>query len=162
MGFLSAWDATERVDVSDLVGDLPGTWWIDVKRCLSHGEADAVMRQLMGSTMHLGDPTAKGAVPVQTSLTVDAVVDHQAILVAKSIVAWNLTDQNDLPLPTAPFEELERSLALLPSPVYDRVAKVVVEANTETAGDSSTFSAEGGGSDTVGIDYRPDSREILV
>lgn len=162
MGFLSAWDSTQRIDVSDLVGAPEGTWWIDVKKCLTHGEADEVMRKLMSSTMTLGDPTAKGSLPVKTSLSVDAVVDNQAMLVAKSIVAWNLTDDFDDLLPFEPFSELERSLALLPSPVYDRVAGVVVAANTEKNEETGSFPDAGGRSDSNGIDYTPNDREVLV
>jgi len=162
MGFLSAWDSTQRIDVSDLVDAPEGTWWVDVKKCLTHGEADEVMRKLMSSTMTLGDPNSKGALPVTTSLSVDAVVDNQAMLVAKSIVAWNLTDDFDDLLPTSPFEALETSLAALPSPVYDRVAGVVVAANTEKTEETGSFPDERGGSDEVRLDYTPDDREVLV
>ncbi len=162
MGFLSAWDSTERIDVSDLVGAEPMTWWVDIKKCLTHGEADEVMRDLMASTMKFGDPTNRGTVPVSASLSVDAVVDHQGILVAKSIVGWNLTDEYDVVLPFAPFEALKRSLSMLPAPVYDRVAEVVVAANTETKDDTAPFSPASSGSDPIGLDYTPDDREVLV
>ncbi len=162
MGFLSAWDSTQRIDVSDLVNAPLGTWWIDVKKCLTHGESDEVMRHLMSATMQLGDPTSRGAVPVKTSLSVDAVVDHQGLLVAKSIVRWNLTDEDGGLLPFEPFEALESSLALLPSPVYDRVAEVVVEANTEKKEDSAPFSLERSGGSAFGLDYAPDDSEVLV
>jgi len=162
MGFLSAWDATQRVDVSDLVDSPEGTWWIDVKKCLTHGEADEVMRKLMASTMTLGDPTSKGSLPVKTSLSVDAVVDNQAMLVAKSIVGWNLTDDFDDILPIEPFSALENSLALLPSPVYDRVAGVVVAANTEKSEETASFSSDGGRSDSDGQHYTPNDLEVLV
>ncbi len=162
MGFLSAWDSTERIDVSDLVHEPFGTWWIDVKKCLTHGESDNVMRHLMSSTMQLGDPTNRGAVPVKTSLSVDAVVDHQELLVAKSIDGWNLPDENGEILPITPFEALENSLALLPSPVYARVAEVVVAANTEKSEDTAPFSSKGSGGGSIGLDYAPDDSEVLV
>lgn len=162
MGFLSAWDSTEKIDVSDLVGAEPMTWWVEVKKCLTHGEADAVMRELMASTMKFGDATSRGGIPVSTSLSVDAVVDHQAIIVAKSIVSWNLTDDFDVVLPIHPYEALIQSLEMLPAPVYDRVAEVVVAANTENKNDAAPFLVESGGSDSIGIDYTPNDREILV
>ena len=169
MGFLSAWDATERIDVSDLAGDLPGTWWVDVKKCLSHGEADEVMRQLMESTMTLGDPTSKGSLPVKTSLSVDAVVDNQAMLVTRSIEKWNLTDKDGNLLPFEvdeelenPYEPLEKSLKVLPSSVYDRVAGVVVAANTEKSEETGSFPDERRGGDSDGLDYSPNDLEVLV
>ncbi len=169
MGFLSAWDQTERIDVSDLAGDLPETWWIDVKKCLTHSEADAVMRELMNSTIKIGDPTQKGSAPVKTSITTDAVADQQSSIVLRSIVGWNLTDDADEILPFEvdeslddPYAPLKRSLALLPSPVYDRVAKVVVAANTETSAESGSFRADSSRSDEAGNDYAPDDSEVLV
>ncbi len=162
MGFLSAWDSTEKIDVSDLVGAEPMTWWVEVKKCLTHGEADQVMRDLMASTMKFGDATSRGGIPVSTSLSVDAVVDHQAILVAKSIVAWNLTDELDDVLPVQPYSALTKSLAMLPAPVYDRVAEVVVAANTEKKDDASPFPVESGGGDSIRLDYTPNDREVLV
>lgn len=162
MGFLSAWEQTERVDVSDLAGDLEGTWWIDVKKCLTHAEADAVQRRLMAATVKMGNPSSKGDVPVMTSLSVDAVADHQAYLVARSIVGWNLTDANGDILPFAPFESLEHSLSLLPSPVYDRVAGVVVAANTETPREAGQFPVSGERSDSSRVDESSDDSEVLV
>lgn len=162
MGFLSAWEDNERIDVSDLVGDEPGTWWVDVKKCLTHGEADAVMRQLMAATVKMGAPSDQGKVPVTTSLSVDAVVDHQGYLVAKSIVGWNLTDAYGDLLPVTPFEALEHSLAILPSPVYDRVAKAVVAANTEDKGETAQFPSDGGSGDPIGQDLTPDGLEVLL
>jgi hypothetical protein len=112
--------------------------------------------------MTLGDPSAHGSVPVRTSLSVNAVVDHQEMLVAKSIVRWNLTDDNGDPLPTSPLDALEQSLDLLPSPVYDRVAGVVVAANTENDKESASFSDESSGGVPFGLDYTPDDSEVLV
>jgi hypothetical protein len=160
MGFLSAWDATERIDVSDLAGELPGTWWIDVKKCLSHDEADRIMRGVVRDSMDFRNTSDDGKPTVKMSG--DVVMNQQARIVATSIAGWNLTDDQDNPLPTTPFEALEHSLSLLPSPVYDRVAKVVVAANTETKEETASFPTPSNGGDASGEDYRPNDREILV
>ena len=160
MGFLSAWDSTERVDVSDLADDLPGTWWIDVKKCLTHDEADRIMRNVVHESMDFKSADNEGRPKVRMSG--DVVMNQQARIVATSIAGWNLTDDQDNPLPTTPFEALEHSLSLLPSSVYDRVAKVVIAANTETKEETALFSANGDGGDESGENYRPNDREILV
>ena len=171
MGFLSAWDDNERIDVSDLAGDLPGTWWVDVKKCLTHAEAEDVMKHLMKGTMQLPDNLTSGGekIKVQTKLSVEAVVDHQAYIVARSIVGWNLTDRNGALLPFEvddtlenPWEPVEASLAKLPAPVYDRVAKVVVAANTESSSETATFPAGDEGRDSDGQDLPSDDRQVLV
>ena len=168
MGFLSAWDEPQRIDVSDLADELPGTWWVDVKKCLPHDEADEVLRLLMRSTIKMGDPSGDGP-GVRTALSTDSVADQQAQIVVRSIIGWNLTDRNGVVLPFEkdeslenPYQPLEHSLKLLPSPVYDRVAKVVVDANTETKAETASFPAESDGSGESGENYRPNDREILV
>jgi predicted glycosyl hydrolase (DUF1957 family) len=161
MGFLSAWDETQRIDVSDLAGAPEGTWWVDIKKCLTHEEANTVMRKLMRSTLEVGETTQRG-VAVKTKLSTDAVVDHQDDLVLMSIVNWNLTDRNGNLLPYAPREALQHSLGDIPSTVYDRISKVVMDANTEKSEEASSFLDGGEGSDQAGENYSPDDSEVLV
>lgn len=163
MGFLSKWDTIERIDVSDLCDDAPGTWWIEVKKCLNHAEADEVLRELMRSTMNIGDVASDDGSPrIKATLSVDSVTDHQGYIVARSIVRWNLTDRMDEPLPTAPLSALTASLAELPAPVYDRVAKVVIAANTEKSKDTASFSLDRQGGDQDGQIRASNDREVLV
>lgn len=168
MGFLSAWDEPQRIDVSDLADELPGTWWVDVKKCLPHDEADEVLRLLMRSTIKMGDPSGDGP-GVRTALSTDSVADQQAQIVVRSIIGWNLTDRNGVVLPFEkdeslenPYQPLEHSLKLLPSPVYDRVAKVVVAANTEKKEETGAFPPRGQGRDSHGAGYTPNDQEVLV
>lgn len=168
MGFLSAWDVNERIDVSDLAGDLPGTWWIDVKKCLSHEEAENVQREMLAQTMKV-TTNSEGKPQVKTTFSPTQGLDNQSRLVSRSIVGWNLTDSDENVLPFEidrkaedPYAVVEASLKLLPSPVYDRVAKVVVAANTEQREETASFSDVGSGSGEGGVDYEPNDKEILV
>jgi len=159
MGFLSAWDEYERVDVSDLTGDPEGTWWVDIKKCLTHEEADQVMRKLMRAT---ADGLARDGSVTISPERVDATLDHQSDLVLMSVVRWNLTDNNNQILPHDNKAQLQESLGLLPTTVYDKILKAVMEANTETKEEVASFPAGGKGSDQAGEHYSPNDQEVLV
>lgn len=161
MGFLSAWDGATRIDVSDLAGDPPGTWWVDLKRCLTHEEAEAVMRALAGKAIDV-DNTAGENAKIRSKLSMDTVIDHQEDLVLMSILSWNLTDRDGTLLPFHPTEELKESLSHIPSPVYDRIAEAVMAANSETREEAKTFPAAGSGSSENADDDTSDDREVLV
>jgi hypothetical protein len=169
MGFLSAWDSNEHVDVSELAGDLPGTWWVEVKKCLNHAEADEITRRLMAETIKMGKPDDKGGVAIETTLSMDAVTDQQEAILVRSIVSWNLTDKDGNVLPFEkddsldnPYENLERSLKILPASVYDAINKVVVANNTVKKEESATFPDGGDGEHKDGLDYKRNAGEILV
>jgi hypothetical protein len=164
MGFLSAWDANERIDVSELAGDLPGTWWVDVKKCLNHGEADELLNRLLDDSLKIDEGGE-----VKSTLTTSRSVGYQADIVAASIVQWNLTDQNDVVLPYErdeslkdPLETIKASLKLVPASVYDRLAKVVIPANTEKKGETASFRHDRDGGNSDGEHYSANDREVLV
>jgi len=159
MGFLSNWDGTTVIDVSHHTGDPEGTWWVEVKQCLTHEEADRILRKMMKSTIKINGGKDGG---VRTSLSTDAIADQQGNLVLESILAWNLTDNNDEPLPVRPLEALERSLRMLPSPVYDEVAKVVIAANTTTSADEADFPDGGLELAEDGENVPSNDREVVV
>ena len=159
MGFLSAWDDTHRIDMSDLRGDPEGTWWVDVKKCLSHAEAERLTKQMMKSTIKISGGKGGG---VRTQMSTDAIVDQQSGIVLESIVDWNLTDKNDVELPLEPHEDLARSLAMLPAPVYDRISTYVVPANTPNRDDEATFPDGGIELAEDGEDVPSDDHQVVV
>ena len=161
MGFLSAWDQEDRIDVSDLAGAPLGTWWVDVKRTLSHAENELVMKRLMKQTVKIAQTGSKPEITTE-GVSVDGILSHQTDLVVASIVAWNLTDSNDQPLPVMPKEALLDSLNKLPATVFDRIAQVVMDANTEKPEEVATFHLGSISGNQDGQDDSSDDREVLV
>ncbi len=157
MGFLSAWDETKRIDVSDLAGADEGTWWVDIKPCLSHEEADRILRKMMRSTVKIAGGPDGG---VRTQMNTDNLVDQQRNIVLESILEWNLTDRQGNLLPLG--DQVEASLDSLPSPVYDRIAKVVMAANSESKAETADFPAGGVELDQDGEDEPSDGSEVLL
>lgn len=159
MGFLSAWDEYKRIDVSDLTGAPEGTWWVDVKKCLTHEEADQVLRKLMRAT---ADGVARDGAVAMDGQRMDAAIEHQSDIVLMSIAGWNLTDKSDQILPYDNRAQVQDSLNKLPRTVYDKIAKEVMAANTETKEEVASFSSGSEGVDASGDNYTPDDSEVLV
>jgi len=158
MGFLSNWDEAKRIDVSDLAGADEGTWWVDIKPCLTHEEADRILRKMMRSTVKITG--GQGTTGVRTQLSTDDLVNQQANIILESVIGWNLTDRDGNVLPIG--DQLEASLKLLPSPVYDRIAKEVTAANSEKSGEVADFPSGGGEFIQDGEDESSDDSEVLV
>lgn len=124
MGFLSKFKTVERVDLGD-------GYWADVRQYLTRAQMAEAQTRL-----------AKLSVSMQKQ-DVSADMDlnaFQAELAAQAIVGWNLTDENDRPMPFAPLEALRKSLDLVPPFVVEQIV-TPIKLQPET--DAATFQGEG-------------------
>lgn len=138
MGFLSAYDGTEDLDLSDLTHDEPGTWTVTIKKALTN-------KQLYQAKQHLARIIKGKASP--------NVAAYQAEMVIAAVVDWNLTDANNHDLPLYPNERKEASITGLPEVVYQRILARVQELNREpTDEEANSFRADGDGGDERGPD----------
>lgn len=141
MGFLSLYAGTQIVDAE--TGELvpsrdAAAWWVELKRCLPKVDFDAAQEALMGK---IGFEGVAGREDTAMRATADTVA-YQSELVARAVVAWNLTDERDELLgvgvipdgaPEQARAEIVKttkaSLELLPQPVFAALLKIVMEAN---------------------------------
>lgn len=135
MGFLSAYSGTQKIDVG-------GGYWIEVRECLPIMDKQRAENALASSPRV--DMAGNG------SISLDTVSFHNE-MVAASIVAWNLDDDNGQVWALAPDSVKRQNIARLPAPVFDQVWEVVDKLNgpRETA-DKVRFPEPGVGSDPVG------------
>jgi hypothetical protein len=115
MGFLNLYAATERIAVSD-----DGAWWVEIRVSLPKSDYDAAQKALV--------PTA--VVTREGQRAEMDVISYQLELVSRAIVNWNLTDENDLPLPVVPYAAARRSLQRLPQSVFMTIFDRVNELNS--------------------------------
>lgn len=111
MGFLSAYSATETVDLSNEEGSFSAT----VKVYLPSAQFQAAQKKLlkMGA-----DATG----------TMSTDIDSGAYLLelaAQALVSWNLTDENDVVLPAATIEQRRASMERLPNFMVEKIAGAV-------------------------------------
>lgn len=126
-GFLSIYAQVERVELPDSVCTEPG-FWIDLKVSLTTKDDADAQRALMRPRMRSVD----GVSSTESDMDYGA---FSKIRVLRSIVAWNLTDENERPLPVD-----ESSIALLPQKVFAFIASRVNELNNpRTPQEESSF-----------------------
>lgn len=113
MGFLSAYSGTQKIDVGD-------GYWIEVRECLPIMDKQRAENALASSPRV--DMAGNG------SISLDTVAFHNE-MVAASIVAWNLDDDNGQVWPLAPDSVKRQNIARLPAPVFDQVWAVVNDLN---------------------------------
>lgn len=141
-GFLGLYGGTEFVDA--LTGAHADAhdgfdWWIEIKRCLPQVDYDAASDALTGRL----DLTGRTGVEQMDMKAVADPTAYQRELVARSVVSWNLTDQDELPLATGRIEDhmppaermaavavTKASLDILPHEVFLRLYTRVNELNT--------------------------------
>lgn len=135
MGFLSAYSGTQKIDVG-------GGYWIEVRECLPIMDKQRAEKALAQSPRV--DMNGAG------TIALDTVAFHNEMLAA-SIVAWNLDEENGQIWPLAPDSVKRANIARLPAPVFDQVWTVVNELNgpRETA-DKVRFPEPGVGGDPDG------------
>ncbi len=125
MGFLSSYDGTEIVDVSDLVGADAGTWTVTVKKSLTN-------KDYLLAKQYLSRVISGKSVP--------DIAGHQRELVVAAVVDWNLTDASDNPLPVFPVDAKRKSIERLPEQVFTRIYRHVNDANSDrTEDEDATF-----------------------
>lgn len=161
MGYTSRQADTERIPLDD-------EWWVDVKKCLSVAESEAAERALMTMTVEQPDPqlpgsavTAGGVATVAMRANPDIFTNLQEMVVA-SVVAWNLTDDDDQVLPLEPDAVKRQSISRLHQADYDKIAaRVRVLNGGMSAAERRQFPDGGGGGVTVGSNAASDPGGIL-
>jgi hypothetical protein len=104
-GFLSIYAGTERIYVTDT-----DEWWVDVKQVLLHNEMAIAQRQYTEGERDLAG--------------------YQREMVVHAITGWNLTDENEQPLPLHPLDVRRQVVAQLPQPVFLRLYERVSDLNS--------------------------------
>lgn len=113
MGFLSAYSGTKRVEID-------GHYWVEVKECLSIREKNDAERALMTPMLDLNNGRGSASVDM---------VGFRYAMMAASIVAWNLDDDNGAIWPLEPQQVKEANIARLPGPVFDQIWVVLNDLN---------------------------------
>lgn len=130
MGFLSRYVLTERLDLGD-------GFWLDYRPYLSSAQKARAEDLMVTSGTGDGMRVASGSFAFE--------------IVVQSITGWNLTDENDIPLPVRTEDERRASLARCPGFVVDKVFAKVNETSANRQKDEAAFPG-GAGPDTVGGD----------
>jgi hypothetical protein len=139
-GFLSLYRGTEKVFI-----DGGEDWWVEVRQVLLKREmaqAQALLTRQGGQVTDIG--------PYQTEL------------VALSITGWNLTDDEDRPLPHAPLEVLREVLEELPQPVFLQLYQRCADLNSPRSKEEERSFRNGAARGHLpGADHKPDPRPGL-
>jgi hypothetical protein len=151
-GFLSDFAGTVIFDAEALQvvdGERP-RWWVELLRNLPHSdhvEADKILAEAMSLDSDTGG--SNGRVRMAGS----GLVAQQEEVLARSIVRWNLTDENDEPLPVGDISGVadpakraaavavtRASLGRLPEQLISAMKLVAVTQNQPRRGaDAATF-----------------------
>jgi hypothetical protein len=130
-GFLALFNEPERVTVAE-------GFWIDLRTSLSAEDYEAGQRVLLGR-MTMTDS--------KLNSTPDTI-GYQHELVFRSIVDWNLTDEEGAVLPLEPAKEKHDSIRRLPQLVFIDLYQRITVASTPRGGqEESTFRDGGDASD---------------
>jgi hypothetical protein len=117
-GFLSLFNEPERLIVAK-------GFWIDIKTSLTAQDYEAAQRALLGKMSMSGN-----------NLTAEPdTIAYQNELVYRSIVSWNLTDEegNDLPLEPAKLKHI--SIGRLPQAVFIDIYERINESSKPRSGE---------------------------
>ncbi len=114
MGFLSQYDDVQRLAFGDI-------YWVDVRKYLSAKDVAAADRALLPRHAIHTDVTKQHT-------QADGVLDNAAYqfeIAMRAIVAWNLTDRADQPLPLEPEAARRASVEQLPDVVFKAIVMAV-------------------------------------
>lgn len=134
MGFLSPYAATEDVDLGD-------GFKATLKVYLSTDDATAAQKAMI--------KVLTKVVGTDSEPEVTTEFDQGAYLkevAARALVSWNLTDENDLPLPVSSLEDKRASVSRLPFWAV-KVMAAVVKDEKRSGKEAETFQSEPSGSD---------------
>ena len=148
MGFLNY--RTTRI----VLGSQDGVdWWVDMRE-LTQGDAGYVESKL---THGVKITEQGGTIP-------DGVVNSWRLeQVARSIVDWNLTDENEQRLPVYPLNDLKSSLKQLPARVFAILHDTSEELNKQESDAESVRFPEPTVGGSVGADdngHAPDPERV--
>ena len=126
-GFLSLFNEPERINVAK-------GFWIDIKKSLTAEDYEAAQRALLGKMVMNG-----------ANLTAEPdTILYQHELVFRSIIDWNLTDENGELLPLTPAQAKHDSIRRLPQVVFVDIYEKINEASTPRGGEEEVRFRDGG------------------
>lgn len=123
MGFLSKYTKTERIDLGD-------NFWVDIRPYLTASQKAAAEDKLVST-----DGKSSGMQVGTGAYTLEIAV--------QAIVDWNLTTDDDMPLPVRPIEARRASVSLLPAFVTDQIMAAVKAAENRGKTEEADFPASG-------------------
>jgi hypothetical protein len=151
MGFLNIYAATEKIYVGT---DADTQWWVEIRISLTKADYDGAQESLGMSAFRF----AAGQSSAATTMNLTA---YQTEVVARSIVNWNLTDENDVMLPIGSLAEKRTSLARLPQSVFNAIYERVNEYNTPSSEARQSFRPQDNGGRPSGAnDQSEDSTSL--
>ncbi len=121
-GFLSLYNKSERVNLVNVPETDDGAFWVDVKVSINKADYDAAQRRLMRNKLNMSGNKS----------TLDGDLDipgFEEEMLVRSIVGWNLTDDNGSSLPLVPEPALRKAIMSLPASVIAQVYERVNELN---------------------------------
>lgn len=145
-GFLSLFNEPERLNVA------PG-YWVDIKKSLTAEDYEAAQRALLGK-MSMSN----------NSLTAEPdTIAYQHELVFRSIIDWNLTDENGEQLALEPAKAKHDAIRRLPQVVFVDIYNRINEASTPRTKEDEIQFRDGGESRDSGassVAGSPDAPEV--
>lgn len=125
-GFLSKYKGITRVEIEPPSPDHTEGYWAEVKTHLTRGETKAandalyrlVMKLEVGGESNEDAPTAEASGEMHME-------EYSTAVAMAAVVAWNLTDEDDVALPLEPDEDKLASFNRLPSEVFSQILAVV-------------------------------------
>ena len=119
-GFLSEYD-----EITTVYFDPAHKWWAKVKRFLRRGDYKAAQAILVSPIMRMSGADSETKGEIDTG-------GYQNELVARAIVDWNLTDENDTPIPLGAVDRLKgpdavryAAVNILPQPQFEVILQSI-------------------------------------
>jgi len=144
MGFLSEYEEVAKVDLGN-------GYWAELKVYLDSDSELAAQRALVSMRAVLDPATAE--------VKAEGNFDQGAYLIemgAQSLIAWNLTDANDKPLPCGNIKEKRQSMGRLPRKILELFVSHI-KAVPDREADFPGAAADGGEADGGSGEASPDS-----
>jgi hypothetical protein len=121
-GFLSKYKAITRVEIEAPSPDHTEGYWADVKTHLTRGETKAANEALYRLVMKLEvNEKADTDAPTAEASGEMHLDDYQTAIAMAAVVAWNLTDEDDVVLPLEPNSAKLTSFDRLPGDVFNKI-----------------------------------------
>lgn len=147
MSFAEIYSGTEIIDIGN-------GYWIRIKESLTRDEkrrADAHLQKVEGMMDDSGK--VRGVVNPDYA-------SYQHVMVAASIVAWNLDEIDGSLWPLSPWDARDRSVGCLPDVVFEKVFDRVVDLNKRDPAEDRTFHDSATGRNSHGNGRTADASEV--
>lgn len=140
MAFEDVYEGTEKIPLGLHDPNSGEEYWIEVKTCLSHAEAEQADKHLHKIRAVMD---GKGKTQAVVNPDTDA---HRRERVCASIVAWNLDEKDGSIWQLEPDSAKLRNVNRLPEKVFKKVLSRVDELNADDPGERADFREEAAGS----------------